>query len=122
VGDAGYLKDPCTAEGITDAVHGAELLVEAIDSGLSGRQPLDTALAQYEQQRNEAAFPLYEFTCQLATLAPPPPEKQKLLAALRGNQEQTNRFFGLFAQTVSIPAFFAAENMQQIFGRNPQTA
>ena len=43
-----------------------------------------------------------------------------LLAALRGNQEQTNRFFGLFAQTVSIPAFFAAENMQQIFGRNPQ--
>jgi hypothetical protein len=84
---------------------------------------LDARLAQrYEQQRNEAAFPLYEFTCQLATLAPPPPEMQKLLAALRRNQEQTNRFFGLFAQTVSVPAFFATENMQQIFGRNPQTA
>jgi len=122
VGDAGYLKDPCTAEGITDALHSAEMLVEAIDSGLSGRQPLDTALESYEQQRNETAFPLYEFTCQLATLAPPTPEMQKLLAALRGNQEQTNRFFGLFAQTVSIPAFFAAENMERIFGQNQQTA
>jgi flavin-dependent dehydrogenase len=121
VGDAGYLKDPCTAEGITDALHSAELLFDAIDSGLSGRQPLDAALAQYEQQRNETALPLYEFTCQLATLAPPPPEMQQLLAALQGNQEQTNRFFGLFAQTVSVPAFFAPENMQLIFGRNQQT-
>jgi flavin-dependent dehydrogenase len=118
VGDAGYLKDPCTAEGITDAFHGAELLVEAIDSGLSGRRPLDAALEEFERQRNQAAFPLYEFTCQLATLAPPPPEMQKLLGALRGNQKQTNRFFGLFAQTVSVPEFFSPENMQEIFGED----
>jgi flavin-dependent dehydrogenase len=116
VGDAGYLKDPCTAEGITDAFHSAELLVEAIDSGFSGRQTLDEALATYEQERNNAAFPLYDFTCQLATLAPPPPEMQQLLAALKGNQEQTDRFFGIFAQTVSASEFFAPENMQRIFG------
>ena len=115
VGDAGYLKDPCTAEGITDAFHSAELVANAVDSGLSGRQSLDQALEAYEQKRNESAFPLYEFTCQLATLAPPPPEMQKLLAALNGNQEQTNRFFGLFAQTVTVPEFFAPENMQKIF-------
>ncbi len=118
VGDAGYLKDPCTAEGITDAFHSAELLVEAIDSGFSGRQTLDEALATYEQERNNAAFPLYDFTCQLATLAPPPPEMQQLLAALKGNQEQTDRFFGIFAQTVSAPEFLAPENMQRIFGPN----
>jgi len=122
VGDAGYLKDPCTAEGITDALHSAELLADAIDSGFSGQQTLDAALERYEQQRNEAALPLYEFTCQLATLAPPPPEMQRLLAALVGNQEQTDRFFGLFAQTVSVPAFFAPENMQRIFSRSTQTA
>jgi flavin-dependent dehydrogenase len=116
VGDAGYLKDPCTAEGITDAFHGAELLADAIDSGLGGRRPLNAALEEYERQRNEAAFPLYEFTCQLATLAPPPPEMQRLLRALKGNQKQTNRFFGLFAQTVSVPEFFPPENMQEIFG------
>ena len=116
VGDAGYLKDPCTAEGITDAFHGAALLADAIDSGLSDRRPLDAALEEYERQRNQAAFPMYEFTCQLATLAPPPPEMQKLFGALRGNQKQTNRFFGLFAQTVSVPEFFSPENMQEIFG------
>ena len=116
VGDAGYLKDPCTAEGITDAFHGAALLADAIDSGLSDRRPLDAALEEYERQRNQAAFPMYEFTCQLATLAPNPPEMQQLLEALRGNQKQTNRFFGLFAQTVSVPEFFSPENMQEIFG------
>jgi flavin-dependent dehydrogenase len=120
VGDAGYLKDPCTAEGITDAFHSAELLAEAIDSGLSRRQPLDDALAGYEQQRNKFAFPLYEFTCELAALAPPKPEMQQLIAALKGNQEQTDRFFGLFAQTVSVPEFFAPENMQRIFGHGQQ--
>jgi hypothetical protein len=67
---------------------------------------------------NSAAFPLYEFTCQLATLAPPPPEMQQLLGALKGNQKQTNRFFGLFAQTVSVAEFFSPENMQEIFGQD----
>ena len=118
VGDAGYLKDPCTAEGITDAFRSAELLADAIDSGLSGRRPLDAAMEEYERQRNQAAFPLYEFTCQLATLRPPPPEMQQLLGALKGNQKQTNRFFGLFAQTVSVAEFFSPENMQEIFGQD----
>jgi len=121
VGDAGYLKDPCTAEGITDAFHSAELVADAIDSGLSGHQSLDQALEAYEQERNRTAFPLYEFTCQLATLAPPTPEMQQLLGALNGNQEQTNKFFGLFAQTVSLPEFFAPENMQKIYGRDQHT-
>jgi len=118
VGDAGYLKDPCTAAGISDAFHNAQLLADAIDSGLGGRQSLDVALEGYERQRNQAAFPWYEFTCQLATLAPPPPEMQQLFGALNGNQRQTNRFFGLFAQTVSVPEFFSSENMQEILGQD----
>jgi flavin-dependent dehydrogenase len=117
VGDAGYLKDPCTAEGITDSFHCAELLSDAIDSGFNGHRPINDAMEGYEQERNDSALPLYDFTCQLATLAPPPPEMQQLLAALKGNQEQTDRFFGIFAQTVSVPDFFAPENMQKIFGR-----
>ena len=56
----------------------------------------------------------------LTTLAPPPPEMQQLLAVLKDNQEQTDRYFGLFAQTVSVPEFFAPENMHKIFGRGQQ--
>lgn len=36
------------------------------------------------------------------------------LPALRGNQEQTDRSVGPFAQTVSIPAFFGPEKIQSI--------
>jgi flavin-dependent dehydrogenase len=45
VGDAGYHRDPIVGQGITDAFRDADLLAAAIDDGLSGRLPLDDALA-----------------------------------------------------------------------------
>jgi len=117
VGDAGYQKDPCTASGITDAFGSAEWLAEAIDAGFSGRQPLEAALADYERKRNESELPYYEMTSQLATLQPPPPEIQQLLAALVDNPEERSRFFGVVAHTVPVPEFFAPENVQRIISR-----
>src|SRR5262249_24407498 len=64
VGDAGYHKDPITAQGITDAFRDAELLAEAVDAGLAGRLGFEAAMTQYEQHRNQAAMPLYDLTCQ----------------------------------------------------------
>lgn len=122
VGDAGYHRDPITAEGITDAFRDAELLAEAIDDGSSGRRPLDQALAAYEQARNQAAMPIYEFTVNLAALEPPPPEMQQLFAALRHDQEQTNRFFGTIAGTVPVQEFFAPDNLGRIIGAAAQGA
>jgi flavin-dependent dehydrogenase len=118
VGDAGYHKDPITAQGITDAFRDAELVAEAVDAGLSGSRPLEAALADYERRRNEAALPMYEFTSQLADLeTPPPPEMQQLFAALRGNQADTDRFMGTLAGTTPIPEFFAPENLGRIIAQ-----
>jgi 2-polyprenyl-6-methoxyphenol hydroxylase-like FAD-dependent oxidoreductase len=114
VGDAGYHKDPYTAQGITDAFRDVELLAEAIDAGLSERRPLEEALADYERQRNARALPLYEYNAQVASMKPLPPEMQQLFAALQGNQEQTNRFFGIPEGTTSLSEFFSSENVQQI--------
>jgi flavin-dependent dehydrogenase len=115
VGDAGYHKDPATAQGIADSFRDAELLSDAIDAGFAGREPLDDALASYERQRNTAAMPMYEFLLQLAKIAEPPaPEMRHLLRSLCGNQPQTNRFIGAWAGTVPIPEFFAPENIQEI--------
>ena len=114
VGDAGYHKDPVTGQGITDAFCDAELVTQAIDEGFSGRRPLDAALADYERQRNERVMPMYEFTCQLASLDPPPPEMLQLYAALSRNQEETNCFMGAIAGTVPIPEFFAPDNVARI--------
>jgi 2-polyprenyl-6-methoxyphenol hydroxylase-like FAD-dependent oxidoreductase len=122
VGDAGYHKDPITAQGISDAFRDAELVTEALDVGLSGKRPVEEVMAEYEQRRNQAALPAYEFTCQLAALEPPPPEMQQLFAALRHNQEQTDRFFGTMAGTVPIAEFFAPENLGRIVGAEAQGA
>src|SRR5579863_9156373 len=81
VGDAGYHKDPYSAQGIMDAFRDVELVVEAIDAGFSERRPLEEALAGYERQRNEKALPLYEYNAQAASMKPRPPEMQQLFAA-----------------------------------------
>jgi flavin-dependent dehydrogenase len=117
VGDAGYHKDPYTAQGIFDAFFGAELLAEAIDAGLSGRRPLQEALADYERQRNEDAMPKYEFNWQLATFEPPSPEMAMLFEALAENQAETNRFFGVISGIVPMGEFFAPENIQRIIAQ-----
>jgi flavin-dependent dehydrogenase len=114
VGDAGYNKDSITAQGITDSFKQAELLSEAIDAGFSGRKPLEEALAEYERRRNEDAFPIYDFTCQLGALAPPPPEMLQLFEALRWNREEAGRFLGVTAGTVLAEEFFAPENVGRI--------
>ena len=56
------------------------------------------------------------FTYDLAGLQPPPPDMQQLFAALRHDQEQTNRFFGIIAGTVQPQEFFAPENIERILG------
>jgi 2-polyprenyl-6-methoxyphenol hydroxylase-like FAD-dependent oxidoreductase len=114
VGDAGFHKDPITAQGIADAFRDAELLAEAVGGGLAGRRDLEEALAGYEMARSEASFPMYELTCELAALEPPPPHMQQLFGALRANQGETNRFFGVIAGTVPVQAFFAPENLDRI--------
>ena len=108
VGDAGYHKDPVTAQGITDAFRDAELLAGALDAGFTGTRPLGDALAECERRRNEETRPLYELTWEFAALAPPSSEQHALFAALRDDPEQTNRFLGTVVGTVPIAEFFGA--------------
>jgi acyl-CoA-binding protein len=118
VGDAGHHKDPCGGYGISDAFRDAEL-ANAIDAGLSGRRPLDEALADYERERNEAAMPAYELNYQIASLQPQHPKMQRLYAALVGNQADTDRFIGTLMGTVPIAEFYAPENIGRIVGFEP---
>jgi flavin-dependent dehydrogenase len=114
VGDAGYHKDPITAEGITDAFRDVELLVEAVDAGLSGRTPMDQALASHEQLRNEFAMPLYEFTCNIASMEPLDARTNVLFQAISRSQEHTDRFLGIAGGAVHPFEFFSAENVARV--------
>ena len=114
VGDAGCHKDPYMALGICDALRDAELLADAVDEGLSGRCLLDEALAGYERLRNEATLEEYKQNLQLARLQPPPDDLLQLRAALRDNEEQTNRFFMAREGMIAPETFFNPENLQRI--------
>ena len=57
---------------------------------------------------------MYEFTTQLATLEPPPPELQQLLGAMHGNQEAMDGFARVNAGVTSPAEFFSEENVSRI--------
>jgi flavin-dependent dehydrogenase len=93
VGDADYLKDPVTAQGITDAFHDAELCTGALDETFTGRRTWTEAMAGYQRRRDARVLPLYEFTTQISDLAePPPPELLHLLRAIAGHQDAMDQF------------------------------
>ena len=119
VGDAGYTKDPLTAQGISDAFRDAELCATALDEAFSGRRAFDDAMSAYQATRDAHVLPIYEFTSQLATLASPPPETAQLLAAVATDPRARNDFAGVIAGTVSPAQFFAPENVGRIFGAVP---
>ena len=73
-----------------------------------------TRSADLQSRRDERVKPLYDFTCQLAMLEPPPPHMQQLFAALRGNQEATNQFYSAITGSSPLPAFMNPENLERI--------
>jgi flavin-dependent dehydrogenase len=83
VGDAGYHRDAITAHGISDAFRDAEFLAVALDQVLSAGAEESTALARYQQQRDQALGEIFDITCRLAAYPPVPAftELQKQLSA-----------------------------------------
>ena len=116
VGDAGYTKDPITAQGILDAFRDAELCATALDASLRGARGFDEAMGAYQRMRDEKALPMYEFTCGLATLEPPPPEMQRLIGAACGNQKAMDRFVQMNAGTISPAEFMSPQSVAEILG------
>ena len=49
VGDAGYNKDPITAQGISDAFRAAELCATAVEQAFGGARPFDDAMREYQR-------------------------------------------------------------------------
>ena len=113
VGDAGYNKDFITAHGIHDAFRDAELCVKHWTSRSLVLGPSTTRWPTTRRTRDRQVLPMYEFTTQLATLEPPPPELQQLLGATAGNQEAMDDFSRVIAGVLS-PAEFSPANVESI--------
>jgi 2-polyprenyl-6-methoxyphenol hydroxylase-like FAD-dependent oxidoreductase len=122
VGDAGYNKDPITAQGIMDAFLDAERCVSAVDQAFTGRRSFDEAMDEYQRDRDEHVRSMFEFTCQLATLEPPPPEMQQLFRAIEGNHQAMNRFMQMNAGTISPAEFFSPESVREMLSSGATAA
>ena len=114
VGDAGYTRDPVTAQGISDAFVGAEQCTLALTEAFEGTRPFEEAMTGYQRGRDARVMPIYEFTTQLATLEPPPPEMQQLLGAVARSQPAMDAFVSVVAGSLAPPDFFAPEHIQSI--------
>lgn len=111
VGDAGYTRDPITAQGISDAFRDAERVASAVHEWQSGDSLFEDAMAMYHKERDERALPIYEFTTQLATLEPPPPELAELMTAVATSQPAMDAFVSVTAGTLSPVEFFAPDHI-----------
>jgi 2-polyprenyl-6-methoxyphenol hydroxylase-like FAD-dependent oxidoreductase len=114
VGDAGYTRDPITAQGICDAFEDAERCAAAVDRWLAGDRTFEQAMAHYHDSRDTRVLPIYEFTTQLATLEPPPPQMQQLIGAMAESQEAIDAFVSVVAGIVSPVEFFDPEHVAKV--------
>ncbi|MGY1710815.1 NAD(P)/FAD-dependent oxidoreductase [Geodermatophilus sp. SYSU D00758] len=114
VGDAGCTMDPITAQGMSDAFLDAESCAAALDDVLRGRRSSDDAMGAHHRERDARLLPMYGFTTELATLAPPSEEVQRLLAAVALDPEAMDAFAGVVAGTVPPGDFFAPGNAARI--------
>ncbi|MFG2879033.1 NAD(P)/FAD-dependent oxidoreductase [Streptomyces sp. NPDC048337] len=107
VGDAGYLKDFITAQGIQDAFQDAELCARAVDEALTGQLPFEDAMRSYQEARDARVQEMYEFTADFANLDPPTPEMQQLFGAIAQRQETMDGFAQVIAGVTVPSAFFS---------------
>jgi 2-polyprenyl-6-methoxyphenol hydroxylase-like FAD-dependent oxidoreductase len=111
VGDAGYNKDYITAQGIHDAFRDAESCVTALDETFTGSRSFEEAMRDYQSTRDDLVLPMYELTAEFASLEPPAPELQQLLAAVHGNPEAMDEFTRVLAGMTSPAEFFSEANV-----------
>jgi 2-polyprenyl-6-methoxyphenol hydroxylase-like FAD-dependent oxidoreductase len=115
VGDAGYLRDFITAQGISDAFRDAESCATALDQWLTGSREFEASMGEYQSARDRQVMPIFDFTCKFAMLAPPTPEMQQLFGAVKGNPEAMDGFAQVISGVRSPADYFSPENIGRIF-------
>jgi hypothetical protein len=73
---------------------------------------------RYERRRNEATIAEYRENIAAARFTPISSELLQIRLALRGNQEDTNRFIMMLEGWISHEEFFNPENLHRILGNS----
>jgi 2-polyprenyl-6-methoxyphenol hydroxylase-like FAD-dependent oxidoreductase len=92
---------------VGDAFRDAELLTDAVAAGFDGTTSLSTALADYQETRDQVAKPMYDFTAEQAKLAEPTAEQLALFEGLAANQRDADRFIAVINGVLPVAEFMA---------------
>ncbi|MGB6452871.1 MAG: NAD(P)/FAD-dependent oxidoreductase [Streptosporangiaceae bacterium] len=112
-GDAGHHKDPCSGMGMSDAFLAADLLARAIHDGLTGRQPMDAALARYQTERDQLTANGFELTLATARLAPLPARFEAIYRAAAERPDLASRIFGVLGGSIPIADVYSDTHNQR---------
>lgn len=94
-GDAGYYRDPITAQGISDAFRDADLLAEAADDGFGGPTDIDVSLAKYNRRRDDESQEPFEWTLVSTRFIKPDPRVAELMRTIASDPWLSQQFVNL---------------------------
>lgn len=89
-GDAAYVRDPCTAYGVGDALLQSFLIAKAVGAWLDGAE-WDATMEAYMQRRDTMLRPFFEQTVAATALRDDPPRQLDPLRAVLLNQHDARR-------------------------------
>lgn len=111
VGDAGHKKDPCSAQGMSDAFIDVEQAGAILDAGLRGELELEPALRAWHVERDARLLPRHHMTLQMASFAAPTEEELALYRLIERQPAATTAFLGLLSGATDPSQFFAPDNL-----------
>lgn len=114
LGDAGHMKDPCSAQGITDAFIDVDECTSLIDEGLRGEINLDEGLEAWHIARDARLIPFHDMSLKMAQFAPPDGNETALYQAIAKNHAATTQFLGLISESTNPGEFFAPDNIGKL--------
>ena len=115
VGDASFFKDPCTGQGMYDALRAAELLARLVVERAVSERPLDD-LSDYALQTEREFGPWYRFTCRAARAQPMSTERRRMLRVIANDRALTETYLGIQNHTTNPDDFFAKRNVARLIG------
>ena len=122
VGDAAYHRDPLVGMGIGDAFLGAQLLADALISGLrTDAGQLDSALQAYQQAFRQKTMPVFEYTLKAAGLKDMAASVPFYEKVARSSAESIS-FLDVLAGNTEFKAYFNPATMARVLKGAAQPA
>jgi flavin-dependent dehydrogenase len=116
-GDAAFHRDPATGQGISDAFDDAEAVAHAVHQALSGAEPLESALARCQSERDTRTRSVWEYALKIASLAPDPPMAEEYKRAAADDPDEVSRIFGVYGGALAHWEVFTPDNMTRVLTR-----